>query len=130
MNRFRTVILPIVGGLLVGGWLFLKWDSYRLGRVQLNLLLERTGLRLEGPYQIEDYEHEEDFGDLWYRFEIRLPEDALFEEFSSTKTRWGTWKRQGDKYEFYCTHAEYHSDRIFATYDPRTRELSLHLIHI
>lgn len=130
MKTLRTVVLPIVGGLLVGGWLFLKWDAHRVKQVQLHLLLERTGLTLPAPYQITEYEYEGDWDDFEYRFNIRLPTDALPGNFATTQASWGTWKREGGKYEFQCTHAKCYSDRIFAHYDPRTRELTLHQIHL
>lgn len=128
MKAVRNVILPIVGGLLVGGWLFLKWDAHRVRQVQLHLLLERTGLKLGGSYQIVEYDSEESWGDFRYRFRIRLPNAPG--GFTATKSSWGTWKRESGKYEFYCTRAECQSDPIFAHYDPKSRELSLHLIHI
>ncbi len=99
----RNVVLPVVGGLVIGGWLFLKWDAYRVKQVQVHLLLEKTGLELNESYQITEYEQESD---------------------------WGDWKLQNGQYEFSCTHAECQLDPVFGHYDPKTRELSRHQIHL
>lgn len=133
MKKFRTVILPIVGGLVIGGWLFLKWDAYRVKWVQLHILLEQTGLKLESineSYQIVEYEYQEGWGDFDYRFKIRFAGSQSKKAFFPNAAPAGKWMWQNGQYEFYCTRPECYSDWVFGRFNPRTRELTLHLIHI
>jgi len=133
MKKFRTVILPIVGGLVIGGWLFLEWDAYRTRRVQLRLLLEKTGLKPESlgdSYQIVEYECEADWGDVEYRFKIQFAGSQVKKAVFPNAAPAGKWMWQNGQYEFYCTQPECYSDRVFGRFNPRARELTLHLIHI
>ena len=125
--------MPIVGGLLVGGWLFLKWDAYRTKQVQLRLLLEQTGLQLESlgeSYRIVEYEYQGDWGDFDYRFKIQFAGSQVKKGLFSNAPPAGKWLWQNGLYEFFCTRPECHADRIFATFNPRTQQLTLQLIHI